>query len=131
MRLGGFASHGVTLPDPLPVLDPQLLQGLLDMGADPGLVPELVELLRADAPVRQAALWGALDAGDQDAAIQEAHRLKGALGTLGLLRFADQASHMEACFREERWEEARALLEAVPAAYEEALAALLAAFPGA
>jgi two-component system aerobic respiration control sensor histidine kinase ArcB len=121
----------VTLPDLPPVLDPHLLQGLLDLGAGPDLVPELVELLRADAPVRQAALWKALDARDQDAAIQEAHRLKGALGTLGLLRFANQASRMEACFREERWEEARGLLDAVPAAYEEALASLLAAFPGA
>jgi len=100
------------------------------MGADPGLVPELVELLRADAPLRQAALWKALDAWDRDTAIQEAHRLKGALGTLGLLRFADRASRMEACIREERWEEARGLLEAFPAAYEEALASLLAAFPG-
>lgn len=129
MRLGGSFFPGATLRDLLPVLDPRPLRDLLEMGADPDLVPELVGLLRADAPVRQAALWKALEAVDQEAAAREAHQLKGALGTLGLLRLADQVGRMEACFRSARWEEARHLLEAFPAGYEEALAALLAAFP--
>lgn len=126
---GWFLFPGAILPDLLPVLDPRPLKGLLEMGADPGLVPELVGLLKADAPVRQAALWKALEAADQEAAIREAHQLKGALGTLGLLRLADQVGRMEACLRGARWKEARLLLEAFPAGYEEALAALLAAFP--
>jgi HPt (histidine-containing phosphotransfer) domain-containing protein len=126
---GWFPFSGATLPDLLPVLDPRPLKDLLEMGADPGLMAELVGLLRADAPVRQAALWKALEATDQGAAAQEAHQLKGALGTLGLLRLADHVGRMEACLRSARWEEARHLLEAFPAGYEEALAALLATFP--
>jgi len=117
------------LPDLLPVLDPRPLRDLLEMGADPSLVPELVGLLKADAPVRQAALWEALEAADQEAAIREAHQLKGALGTMGVLRLAEQVGRIEASLRSARWEEARLLLEAFPAGYEEALAALLAAFP--
>lgn len=99
------------------------------MGAEPGLVGELVGLLRADAPVRLASLRKALEAGDQEAAIGALHQLKGALGTLGLQRFAGLVRQMEDQLREGCWGEAWGLVEAFPAAYEEALAALIAAFP--
>jgi len=99
------------------------------MGADPGLVRELVGLLEADAPTRLAALRKALETTDHEAAVREAHQLKGALGTLGLQRFADLARQMEDHLREGHWAVARGLAETFPAAYEEALAALQSAFP--
>jgi HPt (histidine-containing phosphotransfer) domain-containing protein len=120
---------GGALPDPLPVLDPQPLQDLLEMGAEPGLVRELVGLLEVDAPARLTALRKALADEDKGVASPEAHQLKGALGTLGLMRFADLTRQLEEYLQEGRWNEARSLLETFPTAYEEALAALRSAFP--
>ena len=117
------------MPDLLPVLDAQPLQDLLEMGAEPGLARELIGLLEADAPLRLAALWKALEVADLEATLSAAHQLKGALGTLGLKRFADLVRQMEDQLREGHWGDARSLLESFPAAYEEALEALLKAFP--
>ena len=116
------------MPD-LPTLDPRPLQELLDIGAGPDLVQELVGRLKEDAPPRLVTLRAALEAADDATVIQEAHQLKGALGNMGLQRFADLAARIEAHVRDGRREPARALAEALPAAYEEALAALQDAFP--
>ena len=113
----------------LPVLDPQPLQALLDMGAESGLVGELIALLKADAPVRLAALRKALEATDLEAALGAVHQLKGGLGTLGLQRFAERVRQVEDQLREGHWDGAQELVEIFPGAYEEALAALQAAFP--
>lgn len=113
----------------LPILDPSPLQDLLDLGAGPGLVQELVGLLREDTPARLAALDGALAAGDAGLAFQEAHQLKGSLGNLGLVRAADLARQVEGLAREGRVEAALGTARALGEAYEEALAALQAAFP--
>lgn len=113
----------------LPILDPSPLQDLLDLGAGPGLVQELVGLLREDTPARLAALDGALAAGDAGLAFQEAHQLKGSLGNLGLVRAADLARQVEGLAREGRVEAALGTARALGKAYEEALAALQAAFP--
>ena len=99
------------------------------MGAEPGLVQELIGLLKEDVPPRILSLASALDSADEDLSIQEAHQLKGATGNLGLQRFAALAGQVEDCAREGAWDEARGLVKALPAAYDEALAALLAAFP--
>lgn len=99
------------------------------MGAEPGLVTELIGLLEADVPARMAALRQALEREDGNAAIPEAHQLKGALGTMGLQRFADLGHRLEEHLRAGEWEASRRLLEAFPAAYGEALAAIRAAFP--
>ncbi|WP_275976150.1 Hpt domain-containing protein [Geothrix oryzisoli] len=115
--------------DPLPVIDPQPLRDLLDMGAEPGLVGELIGLLEGDVPVRLAFLRTALAASDREAALPQAHQLKGALGTMGLQRFAGLVQQLEGLLREAQWEEARRLLDTFPVAYEEALAALRSTFP--
>lgn len=99
------------------------------MGAEPGLVTELIGLLEADVPARMAALRKALEHEDGDAAIPEAHQLKGALGTMGFPRFADLGHRMEGYLRAGEWEAARRLLETFPAAYKEALVAIRSAFP--
>jgi HPt (histidine-containing phosphotransfer) domain-containing protein len=115
--------------DELPVLDPQSLHDLLDLGADAGLVQELIALFCEDVPPRMEALRTALAVGDTARILVESHQLKGALGNLGLARFAKQAARIEAEARAGQLVETPALVEGLPAAYEEALRALNQAFP--
>jgi HPt (histidine-containing phosphotransfer) domain-containing protein len=118
----------VTLSD-LPVLDPKLLQDLLDLGAPQGLVQELIALFQEDVPERIAALRMALGSLDAGQTLQEAHQLKGALGNMGLVRFADMASRIEIHAREGHLEQAPVVADALSAAYDQALLALIEAFP--
>jgi HPt (histidine-containing phosphotransfer) domain-containing protein len=114
----------------LPVLDPGQLRDLLDLGAPPGLIHELIALFQEDVPARIAALRMALGSLDAEQTMQEAHQLKGSLANLGLVRFADMAARIEVYAREGHLEQAPALAESLPAAYVEALLALNQAFPG-
>jgi len=113
----------------LPVLDPLPLRDLLEMGVSPTLIQELIALFQEDVPIRMAVLRTALAASDARQTRMEAHQLKGALGNLGLVRFADLASRIEACVLAGHLDQAPLLAEALPAAYEEALEALLQAHP--
>lgn len=113
----------------LPVLDPHQLRSLLDLGAAPALIQELIGLVEADVPQRLANLEGALLAGDTAGIVAEAHHLKGSLGNMGLSRLADMAGGLEEHGRAGRMAEAAPIVAAMPAAYSEALAALKAAFP--
>jgi HPt (histidine-containing phosphotransfer) domain-containing protein len=113
----------------LPVLDPQPLHDLLDLGVEEVVIQELVELYRSDVPLRMTGLAEALAALDAEAAMQEAHQMKGALGNLGLLRMADLARRIEAQVKGGHWEDARALAQGLPTTYDEGLVALTAAFP--
>ena len=112
-----------------PVLDPQPLRDLLDMGAAPELVQELIALYEEDVPLRMAMLRTALAALDARQTMMDAHQLRGALGNLGLLRFAELAAGIETFAREGHLERVPALAEALPAAYEEARLALRACHP--
>jgi len=113
----------------LPVLDPQPLRDLLEMGVAPALIQELITLFQEDVPTHMAVLRTALAASDARQTRMEAHQLKGALGNLGLVRFADLATRIEACAMTGQLDMAPILAEALPAAYEEALEALLQAHP--
>jgi len=113
----------------LPILDPAPLHDLLDMGGTEGLVQELITLYQEDVPIRLALLKTALGALDGVQTMAEAHQLKGALGNLGLLRFADMAASIETHAREGHLDQAPPLAEGLPVAYQEALAALKMAFP--
>ncbi len=110
--------------------DPRQIQSLLDLGSDPDLVRELVDLLEADVPQRLEGLDGAFRAGDAARVVEEAHRLKGALGNMGFDRSADLARQVEDLARSGRMEAAALPAGALPEAYREGLAALRAAFPG-
>lgn len=99
------------------------------MGATPALVQELITLFEEDVPTRMALLRTAIGSANGTETRAEAHQLKGALGNLGLLRFADLAARMEALAREGRLEEVPRLAEDLSAAYEEARLALRQAFP--
>ena len=126
---GNHGCHlGVSLSE-LPVLDPRPLEDLLAMGATQGLIRELVVLYEEDVPLRVAALRTALASQDARQTMMEAHQLKGALGNLGLLHFADLAARIEQQAREGRLALAPPLADALAAAYEAALKALNAAFP--
>lgn len=113
----------------LPVLDPQPLRDLLDLGASPALVQELVTLFQEDVPERLTLLQRALCAQDAQQTMMEAHQLKGALSNLGLVRFAELASRIEAQARQGHLEHLPVLADALPGAYSEALTALHSAFP--
>lgn len=128
MESGGPLPPEFPLND-LPILDPRPLQDLLDLGVGAGLVRELTDLLSEDGPQRIEALRRGLAAGDEERVAQEAHQLKGALGNLGLSRFAEGARLVEVLAREGRLAEAGVLVEGFPAALAEALSALGTAFP--
>ncbi|MBI1753103.1 MAG: Hpt domain-containing protein [Acidobacteria bacterium] len=115
----------------LPILDAQPLRDLLELGAEGGLVQELIALYQEDVPPRMSSLREAMATGDLPRMLMEAHQLKGALGNLGLMRFADMAARIEAEARGGGLVEGPALIEALPAAYDEGLAAFREAFPGA
>jgi len=112
----------------LPVLDAQPLRDLLDLGAEDGLVQELIALYEEDVPPRMAALRIGLAAGDLTQIMMESHQMKGALSNLGLVRFADMAAQIETEARAGKLVETPALIDALDAAYDEALAALNAEF---
>ena len=113
----------------LPILDAEPLRDLLELGAEEGLVQELIGLYQEDVPPRMLALREGLAAGDLPRMLMEAHQMKGALSNLGLVRFADMAARVEAEARSGRLVEAPALIAALPAAYDEGLAAFREAFP--
>lgn len=114
-----------------PILDAQPLRDLLELGAEEGLVQELIALYQEDVPPRMTSLSEAMAAGDLARMLTEAHQLKGALGNLGLMRFADMAARIEAEARAGGLVEGPVLVEALPAAYDEGLAAFREAFPAA
>ena len=113
----------------LPVLDPQPLRDLLDLGASLVLVQELITLYQEDVPARLVLLQRALCARDAEQTMMEAHQLKGALSNLGLVRFADLAARMEMGARDGQLESLPVLAEGLPGAYGEALLALTSEFP--
>ena len=111
-----------------PILDPQPLRGLLEIGAPPSLVQELIELYQEDVPNRLGRLEKALGLGDLAVVAAEAHTLKGALGSLGLQRFMDLTARLEAQARAGRLAETVALAQDLPAAYAAALQGLQGTF---
>ncbi|WLT31164.1 Hpt domain-containing protein [Geothrix sp. PMB-07] len=123
MSLGGaFVSE-------LPILDAEPLRDLLELGAEEGLVQELIGLYQEDVPPRMVALREGLAAGDLPRMLMEAHQMKGALSNLGLVRFAHMAARVEAEARAGHLVESPALIAALPAAFDEGLAAFREAFP--
>ena len=115
----------------LPILDPQPLRDLLDLGAEEGLIQELIGMFQEDIPPRLEALRAGLASGDMTKIMMESHQMKGALSNLGLVRFAEMAALIETEARAGILDRTQATTESLPAAYDEALAALQQAFPSA
>jgi HPt (histidine-containing phosphotransfer) domain-containing protein len=116
--------------DDLPIFDPKPLHDLLNLGGSAEVIQELIALFQEDVPLHLALLKTAMGAVDGPKIMMEAHQLKGALGNLGLARFADLAARIEALALEGHLEQVPRLADTLTAAYEEALQALNAAFPG-
>ncbi len=112
----------------LPVLDPQPLRDLQEIGAADGLVQELIVLYQEDIPGRIALLRKAVEGGDTRRTLAESHGLKGALGNLGLRKFAHLVEQIETEAREGRLEAALPLSGFLQGAYEDGLGALVATF---
>ncbi|WP_404383846.1 PAS domain S-box protein [Caenispirillum salinarum] len=88
------SARGTPAPDPTLVPPGSLVvRQWNELG--PTAVRGLVELFRDTTPPRLDALEAALDAGDTDAAAEEAHALKGAAGVLGLTPVHALFSEME------------------------------------
>ena len=115
------------MPD-LPDLDPQPLRDLMEIGATEGLVQELIVLYQEDIPGRVALLQKAIEGGDLRRTMAEAHGLKGALGNLGLLRFARLVEQIETEAQGGRLDAALPMSGHLQAAYEAGLGALVATF---
>jgi len=90
-------SSGVA-PESLPMapLDPIVFGRLvaLESGA-PGFLAELLAEFESGVDRRMAALRDALRASDLDALASAAHSLRGSCGTVGALRMAALANHLE------------------------------------
>jgi HPt (histidine-containing phosphotransfer) domain-containing protein len=106
-------------------LDQGALDNLLAMvGDDPEFVDELVDAYLADAPLQEAAIRAALDAGDAEGVIRPAHTLKGTSLNLGGLRVAEIAREMEERARAGRLDGLPAMLSDLRVATAELAAAL-------
>jgi HPt (histidine-containing phosphotransfer) domain-containing protein len=85
------------------VLDPASVAQLRELGATADeFLRELVDEYTKDAAVRLERLAAALEKGDLRAAREEAHRLKGASGSVGAIAFSTLLAEVEAaCERED------------------------------
>ena len=90
-------SSGVA-PESLPIeaLDPVVFGRLVALEAEaPGFLAELVTEFEGGITRRLAALHEAVPADDDDAIEFAAHSIKGSCGTIGALRMATLANHLE------------------------------------
>jgi HPt (histidine-containing phosphotransfer) domain-containing protein len=90
-------SSGVA-PESLPseALDPVVFGRLVALEADaPGFLAELVTEFESGIERRLAALHEAVPADDDDAIEFAAHSIRGSCGTIGALRMAAVANHLE------------------------------------
>src|SRR5688572_10392409 len=69
----------------VPVLDPAVIESLrrLNQPGEPDVVQEVLTLFIAEAPMRLAAVAGAVEAGDAMALQRAAHAMKGSAAAIG------------------------------------------------
>ena len=90
-------SSGVA-PESLPkeALDPVVFGRLVALEADaPGFLAELISEFESGVQRRLAALHAAVPADDDDAIEFAAHSIRGSCGTIGAMRMAALANHLE------------------------------------
>jgi HPt (histidine-containing phosphotransfer) domain-containing protein len=90
-------SSGVA-PESLPIhaLDPVVFGRLVALEADaPGFLAELISEFESGVTRRLAALHEAVPAADDDAIEFAAHSIRGSCGTIGAMRMAALANHLE------------------------------------
>ncbi|HJV91725.1 MAG TPA: PAS domain-containing protein [Holophagaceae bacterium] len=89
-----------------------------------GLIREMYGLFQEDVPKRLHSMLKHLAEGDVSSLGQDAHALKGGSGSMGASRLRHLCADLEKAGREQRLDDARALMPQVLAAYEEAKGAL-------
>ena len=97
----------VSVQPPLAVCD--LPAALARMGANVGLVREMLELFREDAPVYQSRLHDAVAAGNASGVEHASHSLKGMLCMFGAGAAMQIADHLERTANAGKLQEAPAL----------------------
>ncbi len=103
------------------------LRELVDLDdGQKGLVEEMLGYFRVDGPERIRLIRQALEQGEENLALETAHALKGAAGTIGAWRVKELASEIERACREGRSTQLLAGVDDLEAAYQEAEAALVA-----
>ncbi|HJV91143.1 MAG TPA: PAS domain S-box protein [Holophagaceae bacterium] len=89
-----------------------------------GLIREMYTLFQEDVPSRLHSMLKHLAEGDGGSLGHDAHALKGGSGSMGASRLRHLCADLEKAGREQRLDDARALMPQILAAYEEAKAAL-------
>jgi len=97
---GKRADGGALLPELGAVPGVDVLAGLANVLDDREKYLELVGSLVDSIPSRLSACRHAVESGDREAARHEAHSLKGAGGTLGLVAIAEAAAVVESKLRQ-------------------------------
>jgi two-component system, sensor histidine kinase and response regulator len=90
-------------------------------GGDAHLRREIIGMFLEDCPVRVAAVRAAVERRDAPALVSAAHSLKGACGYLSAVAAREHAAHLEQIGRQDRLEEADAVLARLDAAVAELL----------
>lgn len=114
--------------DDQPILDETPLGVLAGLPGGQESVLELVEIFDEDVPSRLSLIRDYLADGRGKDACIEAHGLKGGAANMGLMRFAGLAGEMEHRLRDAPDASCADLLEALEAAFPEAMTALRGAF---
>lgn len=107
------------IPDLDPVLDPDVIAGLEQLGLESGnvtFISQLVELFRTNAPARLDGIAKAVADRDGRSLESLAHTLKSNCAMLGATRMAVYCRDLEAMGERQAFDEAAALL---PVAAEE------------
>ncbi|MEO0480010.1 MAG: Hpt domain-containing protein [Planctomycetota bacterium] len=101
-------------------IDMGVIEELLEMDdGDSGLLTDLIEMFLDDGMQRLEDIQRELAAGDLDAVMQAAHRLKGSAGNLGLTPLAHLADELQIAGRGGDEPKSRELLESIGPAFEE------------
>jgi HPt (histidine-containing phosphotransfer) domain-containing protein len=86
----------MVVPD-LPVLDVSVMTAIRSLGAldEPDVYAEVARLFLIDVPVHLSALAAAIAAADSDSVWRIAHRLRGSVLEMGVVRMAPLCSEIE------------------------------------
>jgi HPt (histidine-containing phosphotransfer) domain-containing protein len=93
---GAMPGRSGRAPDAQAPLDPGVFGALVGLEAEaPGFLTELLEEFRDGCARRLAVMHAALRTGDAEALSFAAHGMRGSCGTLGAVRMAALARHLE------------------------------------
>ncbi len=103
----------------VPVLDPAVIESLrrLNQPGEPDVVQEVLTLFIAEAPMRLAAVAGAVEVGDATALQRAAHAMKGSAAAIGATAFQRICGDLEEMGRAGSLAGARDAVESMRSVY--------------